>query len=281
MDPEPEPPVDEGDDALVRRAIGGEHDAFATLIERHARTARRLARRVLSDREEVEDVLQEAALAAYLNLRSLKAAERFAGWFCGIVLNHCRMRLRQARRSPDMRPLDTAVPAQPDGGAAVEEQLLLADVTEAARSLPEAQRDAALLVYFDGLTPAEAAVALGISSSALKVRLHRARNALRSQFGVASSQATTRKAARRRAGMIELEVFDVFLQRRTSKDGREITNAVILLQEKGEARILPIWIGEAEATALALELQGVQLPRPLTYHFTAALLEAAKDNLAR
>ncbi len=75
--------------------------------------------------------------------------------------------------------------------------------------------------------------------------------------------------------MIELEVFDVVV-RSSTRDGQQISNGVILLREKGGARILPVWVGEAEATALALELQGVRFPRPLTYHLAAALLDAAE-----
>jgi RNA polymerase sigma factor (sigma-70 family) len=266
--------ADEADAVLVRKAQGGDHEAFAALIQKHWQTARRLTRRLISEREEAEDILQEAALAAYLNLRSLNSADRFAGWFCGIVLNHCRMYRRRAYRSLRPEPLkETMRSREGDAHAIADEHALLAEVATALRLLPEAQRQAALLVYLVGFTPSEAAAALGISGSALKVRLHRARRSLRSQFGVSSSEAR-RPRGRRRLSMVELEVFDVAV-RRMVKDGREISNGVILLREKAGSRVLPVWVGEAEATALALELQGVQYPRPLTYHFAAALLEAA------
>lgn len=75
--------------------------------------------------------------------------------------------------------------------------------------------------------------------------------------------------------MVEVEVFDVLLRERRTKEGQTITNGVVLLHEKDGSRLLPVWLGEAEATAIAMQLQGYQTTRPMTYHFTAALLEAA------
>ncbi len=76
--------------------------------------------------------------------------------------------------------------------------------------------------------------------------------------------------------MVQLEVFDVVSKRHEAKDGSEVTQTVILLREQDGSRFLPVWVGEPEATSIALALEGFQSPRPMTYHFTAALLEAAK-----
>ena len=74
--------------------------------------------------------------------------------------------------------------------------------------------------------------------------------------------------------MVELEVFDVYLQSSKTGEGQEVTQSVLLLRERGGSRVLPIWIGELEATAIAMELQDRETARPLTYHFTCNLLEA-------
>ena len=252
----------------------GRADAFATLLERHWETALRVTRRVLTDPEDVEDVLQEAALAAYLNLPSLVKADRFLGWFCGIVLNHCRMLARRQRRSPPTQPLAGSEPSVPSSiEELAEEKSLLAQVRIAVQTLPTGQKQAALLVYFDGLSTREAAAALDISTSALKTRLHRARQALRPVVDDSERPPISRKRERIRS-MVELEVVDVHLRSRTTEEGHEVTNAVILLRERGGSRVLPIWIGEPEATGIALELQGIQPARPMAYHFTASLLEA-------
>ena len=75
--------------------------------------------------------------------------------------------------------------------------------------------------------------------------------------------------------MVELEIPDVFALRRTTTDGHEVTNSVILLREKGGPRILPVWVGESEATSVALALEGFEPARPTAYHFAAALLASA------
>lgn len=267
---------DQTDASLVARSRAGEHEAFALLLHRHRATATRVARRILRDPDEVADILQEATLAAYLNLRALRSPERFRGWFCGIVLNHCRMQRRRTRRNPAAHSLDgyDAVGAA-DVASSVQEQELLAEVVSATRTLPAAQRQAALLVYIDGLSLSEAATALGVSPGALKVRLHRARQALRAKFSPVPAGAMERQR-RRRSNVVELEVLDVVLRRWVNEEGREAAHAVMVLKERGGSRLLPIWVGEPEATSIALELQAVQTARPLTYHFAANILEAAE-----
>jgi len=76
--------------------------------------------------------------------------------------------------------------------------------------------------------------------------------------------------------MVEVRVLDV--RRRHAQDGQPSRHFVVLTEVHGE-RIFPIWIGEAEATALALHLERVSLPRPLTYAFAAQVLTAAGGRL--
>lgn len=261
---------DRSDAALVECARAGDHEAFARLLRRHRTTAARVGRRLLGDADQVADVLQDAALTAYLNLGALRSPERFRGWFCGIVLNLCRGQLRRERRRPPSRPLDGCEPAgEMDAAPAFEEQELLREVLAATARLPDGQRQAALLVYVQGLSRSEAAAALGVSPGALKVRLHRAREALRAEL-LAQGEPAERK---RRRTMVELEVFDIVLRKRED-DEQAIRHAIVLLREKEGDRLLPIWVGEAEATSLAIAVQGFETSRPLTYHFAAGLLEA-------
>src|SRR5713101_8592242 len=86
------------DDAiLVERVLAGEKSAFASLIDRHRSEAARLARRILGETADAEDVVQEALLQAFLGLDSLRAPDRFGAWLLGIVVNLCWMRLRARR----------------------------------------------------------------------------------------------------------------------------------------------------------------------------------------
>ena len=75
--------------------------------------------------------------------------------------------------------------------------------------------------------------------------------------------------------MVEVTIADVVAQeRKDDQTGQTSTIHVVVLRDAGGRRILPIWIGEWEGAALAMGLRDYQVPRPLTYRFTASLLEA-------
>ncbi len=258
------------DAALASRAQTGDAAALSILLQRHTALVERVARRVLGDADFVDDVLQDSALAAFLNVRSLLSPERFSGWYCGIVMNHCRMLLRKKARLPEIHSLngsEFAITRGPD--AAAEERSMLSEVIEALQALPDKQRQAALLVYFEGLTRRQAAAALGISVGALKARLHRARQTMRLKV----EREPTRAATRRRPKMVEVEIYDVF----TMKGEEDVSipvQATVLLREKGEGRMIAIWMGESEGIAMAYALEDKELPRPITHDLTKNLLDA-------
>jgi hypothetical protein len=108
----------------------------------------------------------------------------------------------------------------------------------------------------------------------IKTRLHKARaNLRRSLWQHEPSSASTEGGS----GMVEVRVLDV--RRRRAEEGLASRHFVVLNEVNGE-RSIPIWIGEAEATALALHLERVPLPRPLTYTFAAQVLTAAGGHLS-
>jgi RNA polymerase sigma-70 factor (ECF subfamily) len=134
---------------LVKAAVGGDRGAFASLLARHRPRATVLARRLLGDAVEADDLFQEAALQAFLALDRLRDPRRFGSWLYGIVLNLGKMRLRQrgselsldgvgGRRLPES--IDGAL-----GGTSPEVTLesleLLRLVREAIAVLPAGQRD--------------------------------------------------------------------------------------------------------------------------------------------
>ena len=80
--------------ALVAQVLAGDKSAFAPLIDRHRPGAIRLARRLLGDSADAEDVVQEALPQAFLGSHDLRRPERFGAWLLGIVVNSCRMQLR-------------------------------------------------------------------------------------------------------------------------------------------------------------------------------------------
>ena len=259
------------DAALASRAQTGDVAALSILLKRHAALIQRVAKRVLGNADFVDDVLQDSALAAFLNVRSLLSPQRFSGWYCGIVVNHCRMQLRKKASLPEIHSLNGSEFVMAQGADAVaEERAMLSEVIEALQALPDRQRQAALLVYFEGLTQKEVATALGVSIGAVKARLHRARQAIRLKVAPSLPIAV---AERRRTMMIEVEVYDVFALKGDEAESIP-AQATVLLREKPDGRVLPIWIGEFEGIAIALALEDKEVARPLAHDLTKNLLDA-------
>jgi RNA polymerase sigma factor (sigma-70 family) len=116
--------MDQDDAELVERVLAGEKFAFGPLIDRYRPRAIKLARRMLGDGIDAEDVTQEALLQAFLCLAFLRTPGRFGAWLLGIVVNLCRMRIRTKR---DWHPA-----AEWHGGR-VPEDFTLADLQPSRR----------------------------------------------------------------------------------------------------------------------------------------------------
>jgi bifunctional DNase/RNase len=135
----------------------------------------------------------------------------------------------------------------------VESREIAAMVRAAIAELPKGQREAVALYYLAGLSQVEAAEHLGIPPGAVKTRLHKARASLRVRLQPLSKEPA----------MVQMQVTDV----RRAGDKH-----IVMLA--GEDRELRIWVGEPEATSIAIALEAVDLPRPTSYDLTAALLKA-------
>jgi RNA polymerase sigma factor (sigma-70 family) len=269
------------DTALVAASLAGDQAAFGELADRHAPRLSALAARLLGDAVEAEDLMQETLLQAYLGLDRLRDPERFSSWVYGIALNLAKMRLRSRRNGAlpevDATRLAALVAADPSPAEIVEARELWSLVESALDVLPAEQRRAVLLHYVDGLSCEEIAALLGEPAGTVRVRLHRARAHLRDRL---SSLAPRREAP----AMIEVTLEDVVIRVLTGEDGEEVSSRslrIVLLREKDGDRVLPIWIGAAEGDALALQLTGGTMPRPLTADLMASLLEASGAGVAR
>jgi uncharacterized protein len=258
-----------GDGELVAATLGGDRTAFEGLLDRHVDGVRLLASRMLRP-QDAEDVVQEALLQAFLGLDRLRNPERFGSWLYGITLNLARMRLR--RRDP--LPLDAGALEEPvaDGEAELDA------VREALDVLPRREREAVLLHYVEGLAQHEVATLVGERPGTVRVRLHRARRRLRGHL------AEFAPMTYKEAAMIEVGVEDVVV-RMSGENGvvEEIVGdrRIVLLKEQGGERRLPIWVGPPEGDALALQLGGEAMPRPMTPDLLAKVLEAAGATVQR
>jgi RNA polymerase sigma factor (sigma-70 family) len=209
---------------------------------------------------DAEDVAQEAVLRAFLSLSTLRDPERFDAWLVGIALNVAKTRLRRART--ESRVLAATVPS---GASGDDERDLLDAVRDAVALLPPRQREAVLLHYVDGLTCEEVAELLDSTPGAVRVRLHRARAALRRELELHLPTVSTKEGT-----MIEMTLADVLV-----RPGDAMPETVIVLREKDGERALPIWVGAPEGIALGYRLVGEAPPRPLTSDLMAELLRAS------
>ncbi|GAA0706834.1 RNA polymerase sigma factor [Dactylosporangium roseum] len=167
------------DDAyLVRRAREGYLDAYHVLVERHGPRAYRVALRLLGNREDAEDVTQDALLAAWQALPTFRAESSFATWLYRIVTTRALNKSTRTVRTETINA--TPEPADPARGPAeqAEQDLIAAAVTEAIDALPTAQRLALILHQFEGLSYSEIAEITGSTVAAVRSHLHRARRTL-------------------------------------------------------------------------------------------------------
>jgi RNA polymerase sigma-70 factor (ECF subfamily) len=173
---------EELDEALVARIAEGEERAFRTLVERHMQRSMRLAQRVLGNAADAEEVVQEAFLRLWTKADTWQPGRgRFTTWFFRILVNLCLDR----RRRPAMLPIETAGDPPDPGRSAlgkIYDDEVGRAVAGAIAELPERQRAALVLCYYEELSNLEAAQALSISVSALEALLVRARRTLKTRL---------------------------------------------------------------------------------------------------
>ena len=173
---------DESDATLMARIAAGDRRAFDVFARRHVSKCLAAAQRVLGNLSDAEDVVQDVLLRVWDHATTWRGTEaRATTWLYRIVVNLC---LDRARRKP-FAPLEDAGDPHdpsPDALARLERAETKRRVGEAIGRLPERQRAALVLSYFDGLSNAEAAQVLGVSVSGLEALLVRARRALRGRL---------------------------------------------------------------------------------------------------
>jgi RNA polymerase sigma-70 factor (ECF subfamily) len=175
----PEPP-DPNEAAAIVRVQAGDTAAYDLLVRRYMRSAYAVAYRLLGHREDAEDVVQEAFLAALANIRSFDTSRRFGPWFHRIVVTRgLNFRKARSRRATEVLEDAGVASAAPGPVADAERAGLQATVAAALGRLPERQRLVVQFFELDGFSGAEIATMLGISPGTVRWYLHEARQALR------------------------------------------------------------------------------------------------------
>ncbi len=188
-------PAADSEAAIIAEARQGSESAIRRLIKANNQRLFRVARSVMRNDGEAEDVVQATYVKAFTHLDTFRGESQFSTWLTRIALNDALGRVRKRRVTTDLAALDAAVESDSGLGSLFPISLVpLSADSEASRTemrkllehaideLPEAFRLVFILRDVEGLSIAEAAAQLGIKPETVKTRLHRARNLLRSMI---------------------------------------------------------------------------------------------------
>ncbi|MFB3814019.1 MAG: RNA polymerase sigma factor [Terriglobales bacterium] len=174
------------DEEVVARVLAGETAVYEIIMRRYNQRLYRVARAILRDDAEAEDVMQETYVRALQHLRQFQGRAQFSTWLTRIAVNEALARVRQRGRIHELEaaggegdPMTTLPSNEPDpetrAGDAETRHLLETAVLE----LPESYRAVVMLRDIEEMSTADTAAALGLSEDNVKIRLHRARAMLR------------------------------------------------------------------------------------------------------
>jgi len=194
------------DEEVVSRVIGGEGALFEVLMRRYNQRLYRVARAIVRDEAEAEDVMQQAYVSAYAHLGQFAQRARFSTWLTRIAVHEALARNRRRGRLTEM----DAMPETDGSGVWVsrgpdpERQAMTGEIRQALEAsldaLPDSHRSVFVLRAVEGLSTAETAECLGLSEENVKTRLSRSRAMLRRQLF-------------ERAGVAAPDVFSFHLSR--------------------------------------------------------------------
>lgn len=177
---------------LLARLKAGENSAFEELIRSVGARMFAVARRMLPSDDDAADAVQDAFVSAFRALPNFDGRSRLSTWLHRITVNACLMKLRTRRRKPE-RVMSDLLPKyledghqdhftpvwKPPEDVGIEPTAVAQLVREKIDELPDQYREVLILRDVEELSTEDASVVLGITVSAVKTRLHRARQALR------------------------------------------------------------------------------------------------------
>ncbi len=191
----PGPPADDpiaAEAGLVARLKAGDGAAYEHVLRDYGGRLLATARRIMPSDDDAQDAFQDAMLSAFKAIARFDGQSRLSTWLHRIVVNACLMKLRSKRRRPE-KSIDHHLPTfddtghqspssrpwKPAGTNGIETEEARRMVRQAVEQLPDSYRVVLMLRDVEGLDTLEVALLLEMSESAVKTRLHRARQALK------------------------------------------------------------------------------------------------------
>jgi len=186
---------DATDSELLEGWLQGDPSAFRTLVRRHDKYLYRIARSILLDDHDAEDIVQETFIRAFTGLKSFRGSASFRTWLTRIVLNEANRRRRGQRPTVDLdalqvtQELQRSSPSYPliapdiDPESSAAQSQIRRLLERAIDDLPAAFRIVVVMRDVEEVGTQETASLLGIREETVKTRLHRARRMLRESLG--------------------------------------------------------------------------------------------------
>ena len=166
------------DNELMRRAGKGDTATYRLLVTRHLSRCVRFAERMLGSRQDAEYIVQDACLKLWRQAPSWEPKAQVSTWLYRVIVNAC-LNLKRAQRPLAEMELDTIADGRINAEQQYMQQQEKEQVAHMLQALPEKQRAALLLTYYEELSDRQAADTLGMSLGALQQALFRARQSLR------------------------------------------------------------------------------------------------------
>ena len=191
--PKPKPAVSPDESELVRRSLARDDQAFRIIMSRYNRRLYRIARGIVRNDSDAEDIVQEAYVKAFMHLANFRGESSLATWLSRITVNEALGRLRRKRtrkevsRVEDQRTEAEIIPfpqmtTNEDPEKMMAQRQILKLVEQATDNLPENFRLVFVTRVIEGMNVEETAEILGIPPETVKTRLHRARKLVREQL---------------------------------------------------------------------------------------------------
>ena len=191
--------------AVIKRCLGGDVEAYGTLVDRYSTRIINVALMMVGDRHEAEDIAQEAFIRAFRSLAGFKGKARFSSWLHQIALNLCRDHLKRRARGGGPVPMaeETLEGSRDGDGEEAADPVVYAELSETMRReisrLPYLYRESFVLRHLQGMDYAEVASITKVPADTIRVRAYRAREMLRSRLAAAVDTYWREKSLKEKA----------------------------------------------------------------------------------